>query len=106
MFKLLKKFNRKDILIILICIVLISFQVWLDLKLPDYMSKITTLLQQSDTGINSILEQGSYMLLCAGGSLLSAIVVGYLASLLSSTFSKNIRKKIFEKVPKFQHGRN
>lgn len=101
MFKLLKKFNRKDILIILICIVLISFQVWLDLKLPDYMSKITTLLQQSDTGINSILEQGSYMLLCAGGSLLSAIVVGYLASLLSSTFSKNIRKKIFEKVQSF-----
>ena len=101
MFKLLKKFNRKDIFIILICIVLISFQVWLDLKLPDYMSKITTLLQQSDTGINSILEQGSYMLLCAGGSLLSAIVVGYLASLLSSTFSKNIRKKIFEKVQSF-----
>ena len=101
MFKLLKKFNRKDILIILICIVLISFQVWLDLKLPDYMSKITTLLQQTDTGINSILEQGSYMLLCAGGSLLSAIVVGYLASLLSSTFSKNIRKKIFEKVQSF-----
>ena len=101
MFKLLKKFNRKDILIILICVVLISFQVWLDLKLPDYMSKITTLLQQSDTGINSILEQGGYMLLCAGGSLLSAIVVGYLASFLSSTFSKNIRKKIFEKVQSF-----
>ena len=101
MFKLLKKFNRKDVLIILICVVLISFQVWLDLKLPDYMSKITTLLQQSDTGINSILEQGGYMLLCAGGSLLSAIVVGYLASLLSSTFSKNIRKKIFEKVQSF-----
>lgn len=101
MFKLLKKFNKKDVLIILICVVLISFQVWLDLKLPDYMSKITTLLQQSDTGINSILEQGGYMLLCAGGSLLSAIVVGYLASLLSSTFSKNIRKKIFEKVQSF-----
>ena len=101
MFKLLKKFNRKDILIILICVVLISFQVWLDLKLPDYMSKITTLLQQSDTGINSILEQGGYMLLCAGGSLLSAIVVGYLASLLSSTFSKNIRKKIFDMVQSF-----
>ncbi len=101
MFKLLKKFNRKDIFIILICVILISFQVWLDLKLPDYMSKITTLLQQTGTGINSILEQGSYMLLCAGGSLLSAIVVGYLASLLSSTFSKNIRKKIFEKVQSF-----
>ena len=101
MFKLLKKFNRKEIFIILICVILISFQVWLDLKLPDYMSKITTLLQQTGTGINSILEQGSYMLLCAGGSLLSAIVVGYLASLLSSTFSKNIRKKIFEKVQSF-----
>ena len=93
MFKLIKKFNRKDIGIILLCLILISFQVFLDLKLPDYMSKVTTIIQ-TNPEVSLILEQGFYMLLCAGGSLISAIIVGYLSSLLSSSFSKNIRKQI------------
>ena len=38
------------------------------------------------------------MLLCAGGSLVSAIIVGYFASLIASRFSLNVRKKIFNKV--------
>lgn len=101
MFKMIKNFNKKDTMIVFVCILLIVFQVWLDLKLPDYMSTITSLLQSPDTVITDILEQGAYMLLCAGGSLVSAIVVGYLTSLLSATFSKNVRKKIFDKVQSF-----
>ncbi len=101
MFKIIKNFSKKDVAIIFICIALISFQVWLDLKLPDYMSTITALLQSENTEIKEILEQGGYMLLCAGGSLISAIIVGYLASLLSATFSKNVRRKIFSKVQSF-----
>lgn len=100
MFKLFKNFSKRDCLIILICLILISFQVWLDLKLPDYMSNITTLLQKG-TEVSKILEQGFYMMLCAGGSLLSAILVGYFASYLSSVFSKTVRKKIFDKVQSF-----
>lgn len=101
MFKLIKKLNKKDVGIIIICIALISFQVWLDLKLPDYMSTITSLLQTEGTELVDILEQGGYMLLCAGGSLVSAIIVGYFASLLSSNFSRKIRKEIFDKVQSF-----
>ena len=101
MFRLVKKFKKKDVSIVLVCLALISFQVWLDLKLPDYMSTITSLLQQESTQIKDILEQGVYMLLCAGGSLVSAIIVGYLASLLSSTFSRKIRRQIFDKVQSF-----
>ena len=100
MFKLFKNFSKKDCGIIIFCIILICFQVWLDLKLPDYMSNITTLLQKG-TDVSEILEQGFYMLLCAGGSLASAISVGYFASYLSSSFSRTIRKKIFDKVQSF-----
>ena len=101
MFKLLKNFNKKDIGIIMVCLALISFQVWLDLKLPDYMSNITALIQSPKTEIVDVLEQGGYMLLCAGGSLVSAIIVGYFASLVASRFSLNVRKKIFDKVQSF-----
>lgn len=101
MFKLFKNFHKKDVGLIMICILLIIFQVWLDLKLPDYMSEVTVLVQTEGSKISDILVQGSYMLVCAFGSLISAIIVGYLASLISATFSKNIRKKIFEKVQSF-----
>lgn len=38
------------------------------------------------------------MLTCAFGSLLSAVFTGFLASKISSNFSKKLRKKIFDKV--------
>ena len=101
MLKLLKDFTKKDYLIIFIAILLIVFQVWLDLKLPDYMSEITVLVQSEGSQMSEILEQGGYMLLCAGGSLVSAIIVGYLASLLSASFSRTLMKKLFEKVENF-----
>ena len=101
MLKLLKDFTKKDYLIIFIIILLIFFQVWLDLRLPDYMSQITVLVQSEGSQMSEILEQGGYMLLCAGGSLVSAIIVGYLASLLSASFSRTLMKKLFEKVENF-----
>ncbi|MBO5095316.1 MAG: ABC transporter ATP-binding protein [Bacilli bacterium] len=101
MFKLFKNFTKKDCLIILISISLIVFQVYLDLKLPDYMSEITRLVQTEGVKLNEVLTQGFYMLSCAFGSLISAIIVGYFASLLSSNFSFNLRKKIFRKVSTF-----
>ena len=45
MLKLLKNFTKKDYLLIFICVILVAFQVWLDLKLPDYMSEITILVK-------------------------------------------------------------
>ena len=101
MFKLFKNFTKKDYLLILICLLLIVFQVWLDLKLPDYMSEITVLVKTEGNTMSDILEQGGYMLLCAGGSLASAVVVGYLSSLISASFSMNLRKKLFEKAQSF-----
>ena len=58
MLKVLKKLTKKDVSFILICIVFIVFQVWLDLKIPDYMSNITTLVQTEGSTIQEILTQG------------------------------------------------
>lgn len=101
MLKLLKKLNKKEVLLIVVCLIFIIFQVWLDLKLPDYMSEITKLVQTEGSTIGEILEQGGYMLLCAGGSLISAFIVGYFASYIASSFSKKLRGDLFEKVEEF-----
>lgn len=96
-----KNFNKKDVLMILCCVLLIVFQVYLDLKLPDYMSKITILIQSGTSSVRDILIQGGHMLLCAFGSFFAACSVGFFVSNIGASFSKNTRKKIFEKVESF-----
>ena len=85
MLKLIRNFSKKDWMIVLLCIILISFQVWLDLRLPEYMSTITVLIQKENNNMSEILKNGGFMLICAFGSLISAIIVGYLTSKLSQT---------------------
>lgn len=101
MLKIFKNFKKKDYGIIVAIFFLIIIQVWLDLKLPDYMSEITVLVQSEGSKMSEILKQGSFMLICAFGSLLSSVIVGYLSSLISATLSKNLRKRIFEKIQSF-----
>ncbi len=98
MIKLLKNLSKKEVILALISFVLIFGQVWLELKMPDYMSKITQLVQTEGSEMKDILINGGYMLLCAFGSLVSSIIVGYLIANISSLFSMKVRKKLFNKV--------
>lgn len=100
MFRIIKNIGKKGLIFLLICVVLIALQVWLELKMPDYMSEVTKLVQTEGSKMNDILINGFYMLLCAFGSLVFAIITGYLMSIISATFSLNTRKKIFDKVGK------
>lgn len=100
MIKIIKNFTKKDALIIIACIIIMFFQVWIELKLPDYMSAITRLIQTDGSKMSEILKQGGYMLSCALGSMISAVIIGYLASGLSASFSLRLREKIFKKVQK------
>ena len=98
MFKLFKTLEKKELLMALICFVLIVGQVWLVLKMPDYMSEITVLVQTEGSQMSEIVKNGGYMLACALGSLLSAIIVGYMTATISATLSMKVRKKLFDKV--------
>lgn len=98
MLKLLKNFKKKEWLLAVVCLILIFVQVWLELKMPDYMTEITKLVQTEGSKMSAILKNGGYMLACAFGSFIAAIITGYITSIISSTFSMNIREKIFHKV--------
>ena len=101
MIRLFKNFEKKDLIIILTIIVLVAFSVFLDLRMPEYMSEITRLVQTETSTMNEILIAGAHMIICAVGSLVCTIVVGYFSSLLSARFSRSIRRKIFAKVESF-----
>ena len=98
MLKLIKNLGKREIVYLIISFVLIVSQVWLELKMPDYMSQITKLVQIEGSKMSEILKNGGYMLGCALGSLIAAVITGYFISSVSSTFSMKIRKKLFNKV--------
>ena len=101
MFKLFKNLERKDLLLVLIIAVLVIGSLFLDLRIPEYMSEITRLVQTENSTMKEILTSGGHMLLCAVLSLVCTITVGYFSSLLAAKFSRTMRRKIFEKVESF-----
>ena len=101
MIKLFKNLEKKDYLIMLFVALLVIFSVYLDLKLPEYMSNITVLVQTENSTMKEILHSGLNMMICAVLSMGCTIIVGFLTSLLSARFSRSIRKLIFEKVESF-----
>ena len=101
MIKIFKNLTYKDLIIVFFVISLVILSVFLDLKLPEYMSEITILVQTDGSEINEILIAGAHMLICAFGSLFCAIAVGFFTSLLSARFSRTVRRKIFTKVEDF-----
>ena len=101
MIKIFKYLKSKDWLFILISLVFIVSQVWLDLKLPDYMSNITRLVQTPGSEMSEIWKTGGYMLLCAFGSLVASIIVGYFISQIAAGLSRTLRYKLFTKVEEF-----
>lgn len=76
-------------------------QVWLDLKMPEYMSAITILVETPGSEIRRILENGGYMLVCALGSMLAAIVTGFFAAKVAASLSLKLRDQMFQKVMGF-----
>ena len=98
MLKLFKNLTKKEVVYMIISSLLIIFQVALELKMPDYMSQITVLVQTEGANFSDILTSGAYMLLCAIGSLLSAVFTGYLIAEITSKFSLNTRSKLYKKI--------
>ena len=98
MIKLLKNLTKKEIIYSLVCISLVAFHVWLELKIPDYMSGITRLVQTEGSKMAEILQQGGLMILCAFASLVCNIITGYFSARVASSFSATLRNNIFHKV--------
>lgn len=101
MLKIFKYLKPKEWLMAGISLIFIAIQVWLDLKLPDYMSEITKLTQTQGSAMSDIWLNGRYMLLCAFGSLVAAIIVGYFAAKIAALFSQRLRSLLFNKVESF-----
>ncbi len=98
MFKIFRNFHWKDSLFLLCGILLVATQVVLELKMPDYMSEITRLVQTEGSEMGDILRNGGWMVLCALGSFIACVGGGFCFATASARLSMNTRKKLFDKV--------
>ena len=101
MIKLFKNLRKQEWGLIVLALVFIVAQVWLDLTIPDYMADITRLVQTDGSTMNEILTAGGKMLLCALGSLVSAVLTAICAARIATSFAATIRGKLFSKVQSF-----
>lgn len=99
--KLLNYLSAKEKSMVLTGILFVVVQVWLELKMPEYMSGITLLVETPGSEINEILRNGGYMLLCALGSMAAAIATGYFAAKVAASLAQKLRSQMFRKVMGF-----
>lgn len=101
MLRIMRYLSKAEIGQMLIALVSIVGQIWLDLTLPDYMSDITTLVETPGSTMHDIWVAGGKMLLVSLGSVACAIVTGYIAARVGALFSQRLRSLEFNKVESF-----
>lgn len=101
MVKIFQKMTKREWCMVLCSLVFIIAQVWLDLKMPEYMSTITVLVETPGSELSEILLNGGYMLLCAVGSMAAAMATGFFAAKVAAGLSKTLREQVFKKVMRF-----
>lgn len=101
MLKLFKRLKGREWAMAAVCLVFIVGQVWLDLRLPEYMSEITKLVQTEGSAMADILLAGGKMLLCALGSMLLAIVTGFFTAIIAATLTRQLQSEMYHKVLSF-----
>ncbi len=101
MLKMLRHLTAKEMLLIFICLILIVVQVWLSLKLPDYMALITRLVQSKANAMKDILRAGSMMMLFTIAIFSITFITGFFVAKTSSGLAMRLREKVFKKTLSF-----
>jgi ATP-binding cassette subfamily B protein len=95
-----KQMTKKEIIFFVSSILLMIVQVWLELKIPGYMSDITKLVTTGGE-TSEVINIGIIMILCALGGFFISVIIGFFSSFVGTSFEKNLRSKIYRKVQGF-----
>lgn len=101
MLKLFKKMHSREWKMAGICALLIIGQIYFELRLPDYMSNLTVLIETPGSSMSEVYRTGAEMLACTLASAALSILCGYLVSRIAGGFSYTIRELVFKKVADF-----
>ncbi len=101
MLRIIRYLSKVEIGQMLIALATIVGQVYFDLKLPSYMSEITELVETPGSHMHDVWVAGGKMLLVALGSLVCAVITGYIAARVAASFGQRLRSLEFRKVESF-----
>lgn len=101
MFRLFRFIKKKEYPLLLLIVGMIICNVYLELEIFDYMKEITTIIASGADNISEIWINGGYMLACALGSALGAVVVNFFVARLSARLGMRIRSAVYDKVMDF-----
>ena len=101
MLRIFRRLGKREALMILVSLVFVVVQVWLDLRVPDYMSQITIIVSSPNGSIRDIFAEGAMMILCSLGSAISTVIVGFFAARVGAGFSHRLRRDVFRRVESF-----
>ena len=97
---ILKYLRKVDWALLAATVVFVFLQVYLELEIPGYMNKITTIMTTGGTS-QDVMEEGKWMLVCAFGSLVMAVIVGFIAAYIGTYLGKTLRERQFENVQRY-----
>ena len=97
---ILKYLRKVDWALLAATVVFVFLQVYLELEIPGYMNKITTIMTTGGTS-QDVMEEGKWMLACAFGSLVMAVIVGFIAAYIGTYLGKTLRERQFENVQRY-----
>jgi len=98
MWKIFKYLKRNELFMIFLSVITVVGQVYLTLRIPDFMADITRLVQTEGSDMNEILLAGGWMLACAIGVMVLAVITGYFAARVATSFAKELRLRVFDKT--------
>ena len=96
---ILDYFRKIDALLLIVTIVFVFIQVWLELEIPGYMSAITNIMTHAVEG--EVLDEGIPMLGCAFGSLVISVFVGLIIAYIGTNMGKTMRARQFNQVERY-----
>lgn len=100
MIKLLKHMKSRQWLFVACVIFFVVVSVWCTLSLPDYMTKVTQLVETGGA-ISDVWKYGGIMLAFAVGDLCCSILIGFFTAQVASGFAATLRDEMYRKVVSF-----
>ncbi|TPF86111.1 multidrug ABC transporter ATP-binding protein [Bifidobacterium sp. UTCIF-37] len=101
MLRIMKYLSKSEIAQMLLALVTIVGQIYFDLKLPDFMSDITRLVETPGSRMADIWIAGGKMMLVSLGSVACAIVTGFISARVAASFGRRLRSLEFRRVESF-----
>ena len=98
MISLIKRMKRPQVITAVLCMLVVTAGSYFELKLPDYMSSLTLLIQAGAEDVSAILNIGLEMLLIVAISAMLTVASGYLSARTAAGYTRTLREELFQEI--------